>query len=101
METIAERALTCIRSNGERISITLSIGKPVPDNDGDWKCSAQAIGLFTDLTPIHGVDSFQALMLAQALLRHLIRQEMNNGSTFLAFDPEVPVSFEDIFEKNI
>lgn len=101
MEVIAERDLTCVRRYGGRISVRLRIGKPVPKAGGDWTCWVEATGLLDGPKDIYGVDSFQALLLGQALLKSLVRDEFQKGSTFLAFQPEEPVGFEEIFGKDI
>jgi hypothetical protein len=40
-------------------------------------------------------------MLGQGLLKHLVRGEIEGGSTFLAFQPEAPITYEEIFGKDI
>jgi hypothetical protein len=101
VELVAERALTCVKSNGNRIPVNLRIGKPVAASGGDWMCSVEASGLLDRPREIYGIDSFQALMLGQGLLKHLVRGEIESGSTFLAFRPEEPITYEEIFGKDI
>lgn len=101
MELIAERALICARPSGERITVKLRIGKPMPDTGGDWVCPVEAVGLLNGPKNIFGVDSFQALFLGEALLKSVVRGELEKGSTFLAFQPEEPVGFDEIFAKDI
>lgn len=100
-EIIAERNLTCVRSDGNRIAVTLRIAKPMPAENGDWTCRVEAAGLLDGAKDIYGIDSFQALFLGQALLKSLVRHEIERGNSFLAFEPEEPVSFEAIFGKDI
>ena len=101
VEMIAERDLTCVKPGGERVPVKLRIGKPIPVAGGDWTCRIEAAGLLNGPKDIFGVDSFQALFLAQAVLKSIVRDEIQKGSGFLAFHPEEPVSFEDIFPKDI
>jgi hypothetical protein len=100
-EVIAERNLICVRRDGERIAVTLRIAKPRPAQNGDWTCRVEAAGLLDGAKDIYGIDSFQALFLGQALLKSLVRHEIERGSSFLAFEPEEPVGFEAIFGKDI
>ena len=74
-DAIVERYVICERAGGERLRVTLRIGKPYRASDVDWACPVAAEGLFESLADIHGIDSFQALVLAQGLLRNLMRGE--------------------------
>ena len=100
-EVIAERKLICVRREGERIPVTLRIAKPMPAENGDWSCRVEAVGLLDGAKDIYGIDSFQALFLGQALLKSLVRHELERGNSFLAFEPEERVGFEAIFGKDI
>ena len=82
LQVVAERLIICERTNGERVRVTLRLGKPYRASDVDWACPVQAEGVFGHLADIHGVDSFQALVLAQGLLRNLLRHEAEDGSIF-------------------
>ena len=59
-DAIAERTLVCLKPNGERIPVTLRIGKPYRASDVDWACPVALDGLQSKLADIHGIDSFQA-----------------------------------------
>jgi uncharacterized protein DUF6968 len=96
-DVVAERHIVCDRPDGERIHVTLRIGKPYRASDVDWACTVEAEGLFGELADIHGVDSFQALVLAQGLLRNLLRHEAQNGSTFRWPDSQQPLDIEGMF----
>ena len=72
MDVVAERRLVCELAGGERIIVTLRLGRPSRSSDVDWACPVALEGLRRRLADIHGVDSFQALMLAQGLLRQLM-----------------------------
>jgi hypothetical protein len=100
-DAIAERRLMCERANGERIRVTLRIGKPYPASDVDWACPVQAEGLFDLLADIHGIDSFQALVLAQGLLRNLMHHEMEEGSTFWWAETHERIDIDEMFGRDI
>ena len=65
-DILAERELKYVNSDGEQ-SLFIKLGKPRPDQKlgGDWECAFQ-IGDKIKLA--YGVDSFQALLLAQKLI---------------------------------
>ena len=79
MEVVAETQLVCERSSGERIVITLRLGKPYKSSEVDWACSVEIEGLYPNLADQYGIDSFQALMLAQTLLRKLMSGVIEDG----------------------
>lgn len=98
---IAERALVCERPDGKRVRVTLRIGKPYRASDIDWACPVEAEGLFDRLADIHGIDSFQALVLAQGLLRTLMRGEIADGSIFWWADTHEQLDVEEMFGRDI
>src|SRR5687768_11330308 len=100
-EMIAERTLICRRANGDRVPVTLKIGRPYPSSTVDWACAAEATGLYERLADIHGIDSFQALILAQGLLRNLLLAEIEKGSTLHWDDSDEQMSLEELFGKAI
>ncbi len=101
MDTIAERQLACERPNGERTLITLRLGKPYQSSDVDWACPVALEGLYTSLSDMHGVDSFQSLMLAQALLRQLMRSVIEDGGCFRSVEDNEPIDLEALFARGL
>jgi hypothetical protein len=97
MDTIAERTLICLKSSGERLSITIRIGKPYQDSDVSWACPVEAAGLYQRLADVHGIDSFQALMLAVGLLRRLMHHVIEDGGQFLEPECSSPIDLEQLF----
>jgi len=100
-DAVAQRELICERSNGARVRVILRIGRPYRASDVDWACPVEAQGLFERLADIHGVDSFQALVLAQGLLRNLLRAEVDDGSTFWWADTHEELNIEEMFGRDI
>ena len=100
-DAIAERVLICERAGGERVRVTLRIGKPYRASDVDWACPVEAEGLFDRLADIHGIDSFQALVLAQGLLRTLMRGEIADGGTLWWADTHEQLDVEEMFGRDI
>src|SRR5207237_10633452 len=96
-DAIAERTLVCIRPDGKRIPVTLRIGKPYRASDVDWACSVSLEGLQPKLGDIHGVDSFQALMLVQKLLLQLMSGVIEVGASLRIEGDDSPADSEMLF----
>jgi hypothetical protein len=68
---IATRELTGIDSTGREFPIKLAIGAPYQEGT-DWRCPVLLEGFLSIQPRLVGVDSFQALMLAQRLARQYL-----------------------------
>jgi hypothetical protein len=68
---IATRELTGIDSTGREFPIKLAIGSPYQEGM-DWRCPVLLEGFLSIQPSLVGVDSFQALMLAQRLARQYL-----------------------------
>jgi hypothetical protein len=80
-ETLAERDVECVFPDGRRQVIYLRIGRPYPAPDIDWCCPVEAVGIYDRPGPIFGVDSWQALQLAQRYLESLVQREVDDGAS--------------------
>ena len=100
-DAVAERTLVCVKPNGERVPVTLRIGKPYPASDVDWACPVALEGLERKLPDIHGVDSFQALMLAQKLLLQLMTGVIEDGGRFEDDEDGSPIDLKKLFTAGI
>jgi hypothetical protein len=100
MEVIAQRAVVWVTPDGKRVPITLSIGKPYRASDVDWACPVAADGLYAKLADIHGIDSFQALILAQKLLRLLMNGAVEDGGTFRNVEDDSAVDVSTLFASD-
>jgi hypothetical protein len=98
---IAERTLLCIKPSGDRIPVTIRIGKPYPASDVDWACPVALEGLESRLPDIHGVDSLQALMLAQRLVLQLMTGVIEDGGSFRTTEEDLPVDIKELFASGI
>lgn len=85
-ELIATSRLRAKRSEGEPFDIEVGIGRPVACGDQEWKCPVSLSGLHDRLADQHGIDSWQALMLAQRLARHLLGYFLEDGGQL--WDPD-------------
>ena len=98
---IAERKLVCVKPDGQRVPVTLRIGKPYPASDVDWACPVALEGLQPKLADMHGVDSFQALMLAQKLLLQLMLGVIEDGGSFRDDEDDSPVDINRLFAAGL
>ena len=96
-EYIAERVVALVPAVGQRRLVSLKVGRPRLTTAGDWACPVVADGLLSNLAPIHGQDSWQALMLAQQFLLSLLKGELNKGAKLLWADGPEPISLDQLF----
>jgi hypothetical protein len=97
VDAIAQRVLICVKPTGERVTVTLRIGRPYRASDVDWACQVEADGLHANLSDMHGVDSFQALILAQQLLFQLTMGVIKDGGSFRNVEDESIVDVARLF----
>ncbi len=63
-EIVAERQLELIDVDGLVTPCKVSVGAPIPDDNGDWACPYKVeAGSETSQFRMHGIDSMQALLL--------------------------------------
>jgi hypothetical protein len=97
---IATREFTGVDSSGREFSIKLGIGAPYRIDNGDWAYSLSLEGLHSlRKNGIVGVDSFQALMLAQRLAKQLIQAHVQQGGRILDGPSGAPLTVERIFNS--
>lgn len=95
-ELIACRRLRAKRPEGEHFDIEVGIGRPIACGDQEWKCAILLGGLHDRLADARGIDSWQALMLAQRLARQLLEYFLEDGGQLS--DPEnIPVDLSAMF----
>lgn len=96
-EAIAERRLVFVEASGEPLLVFIRIGKPSMTSAGDWACPVSLYPLEAKLADIHGVDSFQALMLAQRFLASLMTGRVEKGGSFLDLETRTPIDVSRLF----
>jgi hypothetical protein len=69
---IATRELAAFHPERGDFAVSVGIGQPYCISDDEWACAVDLSGLHSNLRGQHGVDSFQALMLAQNLAYTLL-----------------------------
>ena len=98
---IAERELQLQKPSGENLSITLRIGQPYKADSGEWRCPVALDGLVPNLPHIAGVDSWQAIQLAQRLQAQLLTSLLKEGELLFYGSPassQVPVTVPELFQ---
>ena len=95
-EIIAERELTYNSVNGVK-SLIVKLGKPRPDSKTgrDWECPIQ-VG--EKIILAFGVDSYQALSLAQQIISIQLRYLKDNQKLNIKWMGQDDLGFEPIIE---
>jgi hypothetical protein len=81
--------------------IDLRIGAPYRASDVDWACPVGIAGLYDHLADQHGIDSWQALMLAQSLARTLLEGVIADGGKVLVSQGGAVVDVGALFHGSI
>ena len=76
---IAKLEVVGVRETGERVELTLQIGRPREERDGRWACSIEIAPLETQPDDVRGTDSFHAVWLACALVLKLLENLKTDG----------------------
>ena len=86
-DVIAERELEA--GDGRPGGVTVRLGRPAPDPEGDWSCPFQVVGIDgrAEVYAAYGVDALQALVLAIQMIRaQLGSAQARHGLTWLGGD---------------
>jgi hypothetical protein len=97
MPEIASRNLVAVDAARGEFMVRLAIGQPYRCAENDWACSIALDGLHEYLWDQHGVDSFQALMAAQAFARSLLAEFVEQGGRLLDTPVRTPVNVAQLF----
>jgi len=89
----------CPQRGGFEIEVRL--GVPYQASDVDWACPVGITGLYAHLADQHGIDSWQALMLAQNLARTLLEEFIADGGRLLISQGGGMVNVGDLFQRGI
>jgi hypothetical protein len=96
---LATRELTGVDSTGREFPVKLGIGQPYQDG-ADWRCPVMLEGFLSIQPRPVGVDSFQALMLAQRLGRQYLTAFVEERAGRLLDSPGgSSVSIDALFEN--
>ena len=96
---ISQRNLKGIRPNGEKIHIVVAVGIPYQNNEYDsWACPVKIEGLHEKLADQHGIDSWQALRLAQKLIESMLSHFIEKGGKLYIFGEDKEVTLNEVHE---
>ena len=101
LEIIAAKEMVCMKPSGEKFLVTIRVGKPYRLSDMEWACPVEAEGLCGKLVDIHGVDSFQSLILAIRLLYQLLKSFTENGGRVFWANGKDELILEELFTQVI
>jgi len=103
METdiIAERELVADSPKKGHFHVVIRIGRPYQVSDVEWACPVVIEGLHSRLPDIHGIDSFQALMLALNLVRSLLEGFVEEGGKLSWPESGEEVSVDSLFHRGL
>ena len=88
MEVVAASQLIGLLPNGERLAITIEIGKPTlsETNPDTWACPIRIEPLHSSLPDIIGGDALHALCLAVNFVLNLLDAFIHQGGRLLLDD---------------
>jgi len=98
---IAERLLDVVDAAGVELTVHFRIGQPYEITADEWACAVALEGLHDHLADQHGVDSFQALMLAQRLGRQLLNGFIEDGGRILDGPKGNPIPLEISLDSGV
>ena len=81
--------------------LEVQLGIPYQVSDSEWACSVGLPGLHERLSDMHGVDSWQALMLARRLARTLLDGFVEDGGKLYASRGGKVVNIASFFDSGV
>jgi len=89
-EEIAKLKIIGIKTDGSKINIVATVGKPYPvkgnEDIDEWACPVSLTPLYNRLHNAHGGGSFQALCLATNLIGDLLHSFKEQGGQLMHDD---------------
>jgi hypothetical protein len=76
---VAKLQVVGMRESGERVELTIQIGRPHEQRDGRWACEIAVDPLKTKFDDVVGTDSFHAVWLACVLALKLLGNLQDEG----------------------
>lgn len=101
LNEIATRRLWAVCPKRGGFEVTIKLGSPYRASDVDWACPVGMLALHEGLADQHGVDSWQALVLAQSLARTLLLGFVEDGGRLFDSRGGDSVDVNSLFERGI
>jgi hypothetical protein len=89
----------CPKRGGFDVEVQLGI--PYSVSDTEWACPVGLLGLHDRLRDQHGVDSWQALMLARRLAQMLLEAFVEDGGKLFASRGGEAVNVRNLFDGGL
>lgn len=96
-ELIAERTICAIDKDSREFEIQLMVGKPYQVSHAEWACPVAMMGLHGVFPDMRGVDSWQALTIAQQLIRGLLTGFVEDGGKLFAEKDGEELTVDNLF----
>lgn len=100
-ELIAERTIFAIDKNSRGFEIKVMVGKPYRVGPDEWACPVAMVGLHGGFPDMHGVDSWQALIVALQLIGRLLTYFVEDGGRLFWEENGVPLTVDELFDPPI
>jgi len=98
---IAERKLYAVSGDGKPSELWLRIGTPYRISEDEWACPVALDGFHKQPVDMHGVDSWQALQLAQQLLARLLGGLIEEGGRLYWEEGGAPIALSELFASTL
>lgn len=98
-KVIAGRELYAVAADGRGFEVKLGIGQPCRITEDEWACAVQLSGLHENLSDAHGIDSWQALQLAQQLAARLLQYFVQDGGRLFWEKDGEQVQLSELFAR--
>lgn len=97
---IARRELIFRKEDGDELITEIQIGAPYKMGEWEWACDIEVPGIH-NRTAVHGVDSFQSLILGLNVLKTILERYVKGHGTILFPDDKEPINIEEIFARGL
>jgi len=97
----ASRKLWAECSKRGAFELEVQLGVPYQVSDSEWACAVGLPGLYERLRDMHGVDSWQALMLARRLAQTLLSGFVEDGGKLYASRDGEVVTVASFFDSGV
>jgi len=95
---VAEFSFWAVQGEDPPFEVHLGIGAPYRIGEGEWGCPASLEGLQERAFVLRGMDSWQALQLANQFMRNLVGHFVENGGQlYWEKALQTPMSLESLW----
>jgi hypothetical protein len=95
----AERTIFAVDKDGCEFEIRTAVGLPYETESGDWACPCALEGLHKRFPDMHGVDSWQSLILATRAIRNMLDYFIEQGGKLYWEKGGEEISVAELFDE--